>query len=64
MSCAIVFAMRLRTLQLSCERLGVGRPVILAAVLVLRVSLTRFVSKQDGLNNTLVQQQEEMGGAT
>ena len=45
MPCATVFAMRVMALQLSSERLGVGRAIILAAVLVMRVSLTRFVTE-------------------
>ncbi len=45
MSCATVFAVRAMALQLSSVRLGVGRPVILAAVLVTCVSLTRFVTE-------------------
>ena len=38
-SCAIVFAMHMMALHLSSERLVVGRPIILAAGLVMRVSL-------------------------
>lgn len=42
--CAIVSAMCVKALQLSSERLDVGRPIMLAAVLVICVSLTSFVS--------------------
>ncbi len=45
MSCAIVFAMHVIALPLSSEKLGVGRPMTLAAMLVERVSLTQFVTE-------------------
>ena len=45
MPCAIVFAMCMMALQLSSERLGVGRAIILAAVLIMCVSLTQFVTE-------------------
>lgn len=65
MSCAIVRVMHVTALQLSFERLGVGRPLILAAVLeCIRLSQvcdrehveeTGGAVEQDGLNNTFVQ---------
>lgn len=66
MSCAIVSAMHVTALQLSSEGLGAGRSMISAAVLVMHEFVleskeTGGVVKQDGLNNTLVQQWEEMG---
>ena len=45
MSCAMVFAMRVMDLLFSSVRLGVGRPMILAAVFVMRVSLARLVTE-------------------
>ena len=45
MSCAIVIAMCVMALQLSSESLGVGRPVILVAVLVMCVRLTWLVTE-------------------
>ena len=44
-SCAIEFAMRVMDLLFSSVRLGVGRPISLAAVLVMRVSLARLVTE-------------------
>ena len=44
MSCVIVVAMRAMALLLSSERLGVGSPIILAAIFVIRVSLVRFLT--------------------
>ena len=43
-SCGIVVAMCAMALLFSSVRLGVGRPIILAAVLVMRVSLVRLVT--------------------
>lgn len=64
MFCAIVFAIRIKALQLSSEKLGVGRPIILAAVLVIcvfgsvcdreHVEETGGTVKEDGLNNILI----------
>ena len=45
MSCAMVFARRVMDLLFSSVRLGVGRPMILAAVFVMRVSLARLVTE-------------------
>ena len=37
MNCAIIFAMHLMALNLSPRRLDVGKPIILAAVLIMLV---------------------------
>lgn len=39
MSCCIVFAIRVIALLFNSVRFGVGRPIILEAVVVMRVSL-------------------------
>ena len=44
MSHVIVVAMRAMALLLSSERLGVGSPIILATILVMPVSLVRFLT--------------------
>lgn len=49
--------MRAMSLLFSSARLGVGRPIILAAMLEMRVSLVLFGTVQ----YDLVQQQQKMG---
>ena len=44
MFCVIVVATCAMALMLSSERLGVGSPIILAAILVMRVSLVWFLT--------------------
>ena len=43
MSCTMDFAMRIMDLLFNSVRLGVGRPMSLAAVFVMRVTLARLV---------------------
>lgn len=72
---AFVFAMCVMALQWQGSRqLGLGRPIIFAAVLVMcefdlvcdreHVEEAGEAVEQDWLNNPLVQQQEVMGGNT
>ena len=53
------FARRLMDFSFSSVRLGVGRPMILAAVFVMRVSLARFVT--ESMVKKHVEQYRRMG---
>ena len=53
------FAMRVMDLWLSSVRLGVGRPMILEAVFVMRVSLARLVT--ESIVKKHVEQYRRMG---
>lgn len=45
MSCSVEVAMRVMAILFNSVRLGVGKPIILAAVLVMRVSLAQFLTE-------------------
>ena len=58
-SCTIEFARRLMDFLFSSVRLGMGRPMILAAVFVMRVSLARLVT--ESMVKKHVEQYRRMG---
>ena len=72
MSCAMMFARRVMDLLFSSERLGVGRTMILAACLCdacefgpagdrKHIKETRGTVQMDGLNDALIEYQQEVG---